>query len=202
MTLKLLAATGNKGKLREIRQLLPAPEYEVLGLSDVEVEGEPIEDGATFAANARIKAAFCAAQVDMPVMADDSGLCVDALDGAPGVHSARYAGPAADDRHNNAKLLREMKGRTNRAARFVCTVVCVKPGGEAIEATGECRGVLLEEPRGVSGFGYDPLFYVPHLNATFAELPAEAKNKISHRGRALQKLAELLPEFLSVPCGD
>lgn len=197
MTIKLLAATGNKGKLREIRQLLPAPAYEVLGLADVTVAGEPVEDGQTFSENARIKAIFYAAQVSLPVIADDSGLCVDALDGAPGVFSARYAGPGSDDRSNNARLLREMAGKTNRAARFVCAVVCVKPNGEAIEATGECCGELLEEPRGVSGFGYDPLFYIPQLDGTFAELPAAEKNRISHRGRALRKLAELLPRFLA-----
>jgi XTP/dITP diphosphohydrolase len=211
----VLIATGNRGKLREIRQMLAPLGFDALGLADVAVAGEPVEDGATFEDNARLKAEYYGKQAGLPVIADDSGLCVEALGGRPGVHSARYAGfdaPAQEcagtarcapasganvtDAANNAKLLREMAGVADRRARFVCVAVCRRPDGAELVARGECEGVLLDAPRGTDGFGYDPLFFVPSLNATFAELPPALKNQISHRGRALQKLGETLAEFL------
>jgi XTP/dITP diphosphohydrolase len=192
----ILVATRNQGKLREIRELLAPSGFGVVGLDELRIAGDAIEDGETFEANALIKAAFFEAQARVPVIADDSGLCVEALGGRPGVFSARFAGPGADDAANNAKLLREMAGVADRRATFVCVAACRRPDGAVLTARGECAGALLDAPRGVDGFGYDPLFFVPHLNATFAELPLPVKNEISHRGRALRALARKLPEFL------
>jgi XTP/dITP diphosphohydrolase len=194
--MRVLAATRNPGKLRELRRVLAPLDVEVAGLDEVAVEGEPVEDGADFLDNAKLKAAYYASRAAMPAIADDSGLCVDALDGRPGVHSARYSGPDADAARNSARLLAEMDGVADRRARFVCVVVCAKPTGEWIDARGECVGEILRAPRGASGFGYDPLFYSRELGCSFAEAALDAKNGVSHRGRALRRLMEMLPEFL------
>lgn len=156
----------------------------------------PIEEGgATFDENAYEKASFTAKVLGLPALADDSGLVVDALGGAPGVHSARYAGPNATDAENNAKLLREMEGRANRVAAFVCVISVAVPSGAALTYEGRCEGLISEVPAGESGFGYDPLFYYPPFNRTFAELSVEEKNRISHRAKAL---GELKKEFEKV----
>jgi len=155
-----------------------------------------IEDGETFEENAYKKAIHAAKILGIPAIADDSGLVVEALGGAPGVHSARYAGDEATDEQNCQKLLSEMKNVSHRKAKFVCSLSIAVPSGPALTYEAECEGVLLEEKRGTSGFGYDPLFYFEELDQTFAELSMEQKNRVSHRGKALLELKEELPKVL------
>jgi XTP/dITP diphosphohydrolase len=196
---RLVFATRNRGKLRELRQLLTPGEFplgvELLGLDDIEVPEIP-ETGQTFAENAAAKARGVMEATGLPALADDSGLEVDALDGAPGVHSARYAGPGASDADRIALLLQDLAGvpAERRGARFRCVVAFVDPAdpGRVGLHEGSCEGRILETPRGSGGFGYDPVFYVEELGQTFAEAPAEQKNRLSHRGRAMRRLvAEL-----------
>lgn len=196
--MKLLVATNNAGKLREISQILRPSGIEVVSLEQAGVRGDPVEDGATFEKNALIKAHFFAEKSDLPTVADDSGLCVNALGGAPGIFSARYSGPDATDASNNALLLEKMHDipDQDRTAHFFCAMVCVRPDGKSLLATGKSEGLLLREPRGNNGFGYDPLFFVPEYDQTFAQLPPEKKHAISHRGRALANLVRALPGFL------
>ncbi len=196
--MKAVVASHNKHKLAELQRLLSQhiPGIELLSLSDVGIFGDIVEDGETFADNALIKAKAAAASGYIGI-GDDSGLCVDALGGAPGVYSARYAGPACDDAANNAKLLAELEKAESRAASFVCTIACVFPdGSEPIVVSGETCGEILTELRGRIGFGYDPLFYVKEKGLTFAEMEPDEKNAVSHRGRAIEKLAVALAERL------
>jgi XTP/dITP diphosphohydrolase len=197
----VLVATRNKGKTKEFREAFRKIGIEIKDLSDTEGIPAIEETGTTFAENAYIKAKAVADIVGMPVLADDSGLCVDALDGAPGVYSARYAGEEATDRDNNVKLLRELEailfpGAANQeflsAARFVCSLVLFDPqDGSRLEDEGSVEGLILRNPRGTDGFGYDPLFWLPSHGRSMAELSIEEKNAISHRGQALRKLLEL-----------
>lgn len=191
----LVLATRNAGKTREIREFLEDFPVEIKNLDDFGPIPSVEEDGATFEENAYKKAYFTAKVLGLPALADDSGLEVEALGGAPGVHSARYAGPGATDAENNAKLLREMEGKTNRAAAFVCVISIAVPSGLALTYEARCEGLIAEAPDGNSGFGYDPVFYYPSLKRTFARLSAEEKNRVSHRGNAL---AELKKEFEKV----
>ncbi|TLS53487.1 XTP/dITP diphosphatase [Paenibacillus antri] len=203
----IVVATRNKGKAAEFREMLAPLGYEVLSLLDMPDSAAPdvVEDGATFAANAEKKARSAAAALGRPALADDSGLVVDALDGAPGVYSARYAGENADDARNNEKLLRELAARGERredvapgaaalsAARFVCALALHDPEtNETTFAEGACEGFILDEARGAGGFGYDPLFYSPALGKTFGEATPEEKHRLSHRGQALRAMAEKL----------
>jgi len=192
---RLMLATTNPGKVREFRTLLG--QYEGLAhlmLLTPSDWPEPLpeveETGATFAENARLKAVALAQATGMTALADDSGLCVDALGGEPGLHSARWAGVGVSDADRNARLLARLSGvpAERRAARYVCVVSLAGPDGGSIEAEGTCEGAILEAPRGVSGFGYDPLFLVPEFGRTMAELTEEEKNRISHRAMALQAL--------------
>jgi XTP/dITP diphosphohydrolase len=188
----LVIATGNAGKLVEIQRHLADLPLTIRSLADYPPVESPEEDQATFEGNARLKARYYAAKVGAWVLADDSGIEVDALGGAPGVHSARYAGEPSNDAANNAKLLRELAGvpTEKRSARFRCAL-CISgaglPEGEQV-FFGVVEGVVLTEPRGEGGFGYDPLFFHPGLGCTTAEIPLVEKNKISHRGRALDQL--------------
>ncbi len=193
--MKILLATTNRGKIAELRALLAELNLEIIGLDQLPQRLDVEEDGETFLDNALLKARAYAQLSDLPTIADDSGLCVQALDGRPGVHSARYAGPGANDAANNAKLLREMERQTDRRAKFVCVSVCVLPSGETIEATGECAGEILPELRGTAGFGYDPLFFHPPSGKTFAELSAAEKNRISHRAQSLALLKTKMAAF-------
>lgn len=186
--MKFVLASHNKGKLREMAAILGELGIEVEALP--EGAPEPEENGATFEENARIKAKAASEFTGLPAVADDSGLCVDALDGAPGIYSARYCEGTDADR--NAFLLRNMEGKENRACRFVCAIVCVTAEGETLTVRGECEGELLHENHGAGGFGYDPLFYVPEYECTFGELDPEIKNHISHRAKALEKLKTAL----------
>lgn len=185
---KLILASNNPNKLREMTELLK-DRFEVVSPAMAGISCEPEETGTTFTENARIKArAFCEAS-GLAAIADDSGLCVPALGGAPGVYSARYS-PERTDGANNALLLNNMQGVSRREAYYMCAICLVFPDGREICAEGRCDGVLLERPRGRGGFGYDPLFYVPELGKTFAEATPEEKNTVSHRARALRALKE------------
>ncbi|MCL6635806.1 MAG: XTP/dITP diphosphatase [Peptococcaceae bacterium] len=192
--MKLVLATRNPGKVRELNQLLSPLGYEVVSLDQYPGVPVIIEDGATFKDNAVKKATTVARFTGQLALADDSGLEVDFLGGAPGVHSARFAGEGHDDRANNEKLLRLLAGvpPEKRAARFRCVVAVATPAGQVFTAEGTCEGVITDEPRGEGGFGYDPLFYVPAYGKTFAELDPAVKNRISHRGRALALMREIL----------
>ncbi len=193
--LDLLAATTNKGKIREIERLFKGGSLDIrlYSLSDFNIDIDCPETGETFLENAVEKSLFYSRMArDMYTIADDSGLAVGALGGKPGVRSARYAGQPKDDEKNIEKLLLELKEIENRKAKFV-TVVTLSQNGKAIKSfTGEVEGIILKEKRGTGGFGYDPVFYYPPLQKTFAELTTEEKNKISHRANAFKKLKDFL----------
>ena len=195
MSRTLVAATGNPGKLVELERLLVGIGWEVVAQSALGVESPP-EDGLTFVENAIIKARHAAARSGRPALADDSGLVVDALGGAPGVRSARYAGEGSDDAANNEKLVRELAGvpPAERAARFECAVVWMRNSYDPVPliARGTWAGRVLDAPRGTNGFGYDPLFLDPAAGLTAAELSPERKDALSHRGKALRALRAAL----------
>lgn len=191
---ELVLASGNKGKIAEFQRLLNDLDIQVHSMKEYPEIGEIIEDGATFAENALKKARTVCEATGKPAMADDSGLMVDYLDGAPGIYSARFAGEAHDDAANNAKLLEMMKDVPDdkRGAQFFCAIALALPNGEVYTVEGFCRGTLLHVLQGEGGFGYDPLFYVADLEKTFAELTMEEKNAISHRGMANRKIVEVI----------
>ncbi len=195
--MKLLVATGNQGKLKEINRLLADAPIEVVGLDQLTDPPEVIEDGSTFADNARKKAQEMAEFSGYLTLADDSGLVVDALNGSPGVFSARYAGKQGDDAANNDKLLATMDSVVDekRQAAFHCVVALAWPDGRCETYDGQVSGLIMRGERGTGGFGYDPLFIVPEYGKTMAELPLEIKNRISHRGTALRKVLPLLVEL-------
>lgn len=189
---ELVLCSGNPGKLAELRALLP-PGVTVRTLADVGLPEDLPENGDTLEANALEKARFAFERCGLPCLADDTGLEVDALGGAPGVRSARYAGPARDPAANMALLLERLAGVTDRRARFRTVLALVHRGGEQL-FEGEVRGAITEAPRGAAGFGYDPVFLPAMSDLTFAELPAASKNAISHRGRAMWRFAQWLHE--------
>jgi XTP/dITP diphosphohydrolase len=195
--LKVVLASRNRGKLREIVPLLAGLDFDLVTVDEVAPECELREDGDTFEHNALAKARQAAQATGLPAIADDSGLEVDALDGAPGVYSARYAGSPSDDARNNAKLLAALRdvAPPRRRARFRCVAAFVDAGaGVELTRSGACEGEILEQPRGDLGFGYDPLFLAPALGRTMAELPLEEKNRLSHRAAAFRALAEVLAQ--------
>jgi len=196
----LLIATTNEGKIREIKEMLKDFDLKVMTLKDFPEIPPPEETGKTFFENALLKAKYYAEKTGLFALADDSGLEVEALNGAPGIYSSRFAGPDATDEKNNQKLLELLKDLPieKRGARFVCVMVCYHPSGKYITAEGIWEGRIAFSPRGNFGFGYDPLFLVKEYNyeKTAAELPPEIKNKLSHRGKALTHLKEKLKEFL------
>jgi XTP/dITP diphosphohydrolase len=187
---RLVLATTNRGKLREVAEILAPDGVTVVGIAEVAPGWSVVEDGATFAENARLKAADLARRTGLPALGDDSGLEVDALGGRPGVRSARYAGEHATDAENVTLLLHELDGVPDdaRAAAFRCALVLAWPDGTYVEADGRCAGRIARAPRGEGGFGYDPVFIDPASGRTFGELSAEAKNAFSHRRRALDAL--------------
>ncbi len=198
--MKLIIASGNEGKLREIRAILGGKFEEIVSMKEAGIDHETVEDGETFQENA-YKKAFEIAQISgCAALADDSGICVDALHGAPGIYSARFCGRHGDDDANNRLLVEKLAGVENRKAHYVCAVALVYPtrkeGGEtrgnALFAEGQLHGEIIDTPRGNGGFGYDPYFYLPEYGCTAAELPSEEKNKISHRAKALNNLLQLL----------
>ena len=194
MITELVLASGNKGKLAEFQRLLDGLDVQIHSMKDYPEIGEIVEDGSTFAENALIKARAVCKATGKPAMADDSGLAVDALNGEPGIYSARFAGEQRSDADNNAKVLRLMEtvADADRTARFFCVIAIVLPDGREYTVEGTCEGTILHALRGEGGFGYDPLFYVESMNKTFAELTMEEKNRISHRGHANRKAVEII----------
>ncbi len=207
----LVLASTNPGKTREIQALLKDYPLDIKNLTDFGPIPPVIEDGATFDDNAYKKAAFTARILGYPAMADDSGLCVDALDGAPGVRSARYAGDDATDADNVARLLKDLAPYDNRKAAFECVISIAVPTGAALTYEGRCEGIITREPSGDNGFGYDPLFFFPAFGKTFAQVSMEEKARVSHRGIALKQVVQEMdkilewidinmPRFERVPC--
>jgi XTP/dITP diphosphohydrolase len=190
---QLVIATRNAGKLREFRTLLQPLEAEIFSLAELSIHAEVEESGTSFGENARLKAISYSRLTSLPVLADDSGLEVEALGGRPGLHSARYAGLGASDSDRVRKLLGELETSVGgRDARFVCFLALAQNGVLLLEAEGECRGIIAAEPRGANGFGYDPVFYFPALGKTYAELAEAEKNMYSHRARAVASLLRQL----------
>ena len=197
MIQELILASGNKGKIAEFQHLLDGMGIQVHSMKEYPQIGDIVEDGTTFAENALKKARAVCNATGKPALADDSGLMVDALDGAPGIYSARFAGEGHDDAANNAKVLELMKDvpDENRGAQFFCAIAMVLPDGREYTVEGFCRGTLLRVLQGEGGFGYDPLFYVAELDKTFAQLTMEEKNAISHRGMANGKAVEIIRQL-------
>jgi XTP/dITP diphosphohydrolase len=191
---KLLLATGNKAKVREYKSLLKGLPFEMVLLAELGINTEVDEIGDSLEDNAILKATNLSRESQLLTLADDSGLEVDVLGGEPGRLSARYAGEGASDKDRIDYLLSRLKDvpQDRRSARFRCVIAIAQPGGEVELCSGECRGVITLEPRGKEGFGYDPIFYLPELGKTMAELPLEEKNRVSHRGRAAREAIELL----------
>ena len=197
--MKIVLASNNQKKIKEIKSILTriGCEYEVLSLDAIGFHNEIIEDGSSFEENALIKARTVSALGYIGI-ADDSGLCVNALNGEPGIYSARYAGEPCDDQKNNEKILSALEGKEDpeRGAAFVSVIACTLPNGKHFTVRGECKGKMLKAPQGESGFGYDPLFMPEGFDKTFAELSFDEKNGISHRGRALEAFAKIFPTFI------
>ncbi len=193
--MKLVLASKNPKKLVELNEILSALGVEVCSEADAGVDVEVEETGSTFEENSLLKARAVMEASGLPAVADDSGLCVDALNGAPGVWSARYGGPGLDDTGRYRLLLENLRGQP-RGAKFVSVVTCCFPNGDVITARGECPGTIAFAPMGEGGFGYDPVFFLPGLKKTFAQLSPEEKNAISHRGKALRAFAEKLAAYL------
>ena len=194
--MKFVLATHNPGKLREMSAILSQFGVEVVSPGDLGITVDVEETGTTFAENAMLKARAICEAAGLPAIADDSGLCVDALNGGPGVYSARYGGEGLDDRGRYMLLLNNLRGQTTRAAHFACAIACAFPGGGELTAEGRCDGNIAFAPMGEGGFGYDPVFFVPELKKTFGQLTAEEKSVISHRGRALADFVEKLATYL------
>jgi len=192
----IVIATRNKGKKSEISDLLKGFPVDIKGLDDFGPIPHIEEDGDTFDENAYKKASFTARILGFPALADDSGLLVEALGGAPGVLSARYAGENATDEQRCQKLLQEMEGKTNRKAAFECVISIAVPTGPALTYEARCEGLIAEQPSGSNGFGYDPVFYYPPLNKTFGELTIEEKSRVSHRGKALGEFKDELDKVM------
>lgn len=192
----LVLATTNPGKTREIQEMLKGYNVDIKNLSDFGPIPEVVEDGDTFDDNAYKKASFTAKILGYPAIADDSGLCVDALDGAPGVYSARYAGENATDAQNVEKMLKALKDETNRRASFKCVISIAVPTGAALTYEGECQGEITHSPAGDNGFGYDPLFYYPEFDKTFAQLTMDEKAQVSHRGKALKQVKDEMDKII------
>jgi XTP/dITP diphosphohydrolase len=191
----IVLATRNEGKVKEFRKILEKADIDLRSLNDFGPIPEAVEDGETFDENAYKKAHFTAKVLGLPAISDDSGLVVEALNGEPGVYSARYAGEKAIDQDNIDKLLREMEGVKNRKAAFECVISIAVPSGPALTYEGRCEGEITTEPKGDDGFGYDPVFFSPELGKTFAESGLDEKNEISHRGRALKEVAAELDKI-------
>lgn len=197
MAEKFVLATHNPGKLAEMKAILSGLGVEVVSPAEAGVEVDVEETGTTFAENAMLKAKAVCAAAGLPAIADDSGLCVNALNGGPGVYSARYGGEGLDDAGRRRLLLQNLRGQTTRAAHFTCAVACALPNGDTLEAEGRCDGAIAFAPLGEGGFGYDPVFLIPEKGKTFGQIGPEEKSKISHRGKALAAFAEKLRAYLS-----
>lgn len=192
----IVLATTNQNKIKEFKAILKDFALDIKSLDEFGPIPEAIEDGNSFDENAYKKAFHTARILGLPAIADDSGLEVEILDGAPGIYSARYAGKDATDADNCEKLIAELNGKENRKAHFTCVISIATPGGPALTYEGKCNGSILTEKRGSSGFGYDPLFYFEEYGKTFAELTMEEKNKVSHRGKALEEIKSEAPQII------
>ena len=195
--MKLVLATQNPKKLKEMNEILSHLGVEVVSEAELGVRIEVEETGETFTDNARLKATAVMQATGLPAVADDSGLCVDALNGGPGVYSARFGGEGLDDKGRYTLLLEMLRGQTDRAAHFHTSIVCAFPNGDELVCEGECPGTIAFAPMGEGGFGYDPVFFVPELRKTFGQLTAEEKASVSHRGKALRAFAAALDDYLS-----
>ena len=193
--MKLVLASQNKGKLKEMQAILGELGIEVVLQSELGLAVDVEETGTTFAENATLKAKAVMEASRLPAIADDSGLCVDWLQGAPGIYSARYGGVDSDEERNQL-LLNNMKGALDRSAHFHADIVCCFPNGDILNTAGDIFGTIAYAPNGEGGFGYDPIFFVPSLRKTLAQVPAEDKNAISHRGNALRAMAVKLKEYM------
>lgn len=196
MSQKFVLASHNPGKIKEMSAILAQFGVEVVSPKDLGITVDVEETGVTFAENAMLKAKAICAAAGLPAIADDSGLCVDALNGGPGVYSARYGGEGLDDKGRYMLLLNSMRGQTTRAAHFACAIACAFPNGDELTAEGQCHGTIAFAPMGEGGFGYDPVFFVPEKAKTFSQLTAEEKNEISHRGKALEAFVKKLETYL------
>ena len=194
--MRFVLATHNPGKLREMGEILKDFGIEVVSPKDLGITVDVEETGSTFAENAMLKAKAICKAANLPAIADDSGLCVDALNGAPGVYSARYGGEGLDDRGRYMLLLSSLRGAPTRAAHFACAVACAFPNGDTLTAEGRCDGSIAYAPLGEGGFGYDPVFLLPGTGKTFGQLSQEEKSAVSHRGRALKDFAGKLEAYL------
>ena len=194
--MRFVLATHNPGKLREMGEILKDFGIEVVSPRDLGITVDVEETGTTFAENAMLKAKAICKAANLPAIADDSGLCVDALGGAPGVYSARYGGEGLDDRGRYMLLLSSLRGAPTRAAHFACAVACAFPSGDTLTAEGRCDGSIAYAPLGDGGFGYDPVFLLPGTGKTFGQLSQEEKSAVSHRGRALKDFAGKLDAYL------
>ncbi len=195
---RIIFATGNEGKMREVRLILKELGMEILSMKDAGVILDIVEDGTTFAQNARLKARAVWEKTKGVVLADDSGLVVDYLGGEPGVYSARYMGEDTSYEVKNRAIIERLKGarEEERTARFVCAIAAVLPDGRILQTEGTIEGKIAHKPAGQGGFGYDPIFFLPEYGLTSAEIPMEKKNEISHRGKALRAMKEKLKEIL------
>ena len=194
--MRFVLATNNPKKLAEMAGILKSLGVEVVSPKDLGITVDVEETGSTFAENAMLKAKAICKAADLPAIADDSGLCVDALNGAPGVYSARYGGEGLDDRGRYMLLLSSLRGAPTRAAHFACAVACAFPNGDTLTAEGRCDGSIAYAPLGEGGFGYDPVFLLPGTGKTFGQLTQEEKSAVSHRGRALREFSEKLETYL------
>ncbi len=192
--MKVVLATHNQGKIREFQKILSEIGWDIISVSELGDIQEPEETGRTFEENALQKARYYANITQFPVLADDSGIIVDILQNKPGIYSARYAGKHGDDKTNNEKLIKDLSTfhGEDRRGHYVCVIALVWPNGKELTVRGTCEGIIRDFYQGTNGFGYDPLFYIPSLEKTMAELSIEEKNKISHRGHALQLLLNKL----------
>ena len=196
MSEKFVLATHNPGKLKEMGAILAQFGVEVVSPRDLGLTVDVEETGTTFAENAMLKAKAICAAAKLPAIADDSELCVDALNGGPAVYSARYGGEGLDDKGRYMLLLNSLRGQSTRTAHFTCAIACAFPNGDTLTAEGRCDGTIAYAPMGEGGFGYDPVFFVPELKKTFGQLTAEEKSAISHRGRALESFIGKLETYL------
>ena len=194
--MKFVLASQNQHKLEEMQSILSAHGVEVVLQSDIGLHVDVEETGETFAENAMLKAKAVMEASGLPAIADDSGVCVDALNGGPGIYSARYGGPELDDTGRYRLLLENMRGAKTRAAHFTSCIACVFPNGDTLEAEGVCPGTIAFAPQGDGGFGYDPVFFLPELRKTYAQLTQEEKAAVSHRGKALAVFEGKLRDYL------
>ena len=194
--MKFALATANRGKIAEMSEIMAGLGIEIVTRDELGIDFDIEETGTTFYENALLKAQAICDATGLPAIADDSGLCIDALDGAPGLYSSSFGGINLSDSERCDFLLNKLKNMELRTAKFVCYIVCVFPSGEIIKAVGECRGEILEAPQGTNGFGYDPIFRTEGQTRSMAELTSEKKNEISHRGKALKAFSKLLKSYV------